>query len=155
MSNLTINFGVKNWYLPVQNSPKIARFEVFTTVRMMMVFWVLARYRLVGRCQRLGETCWLHLYGWRRRRMFLLNPEEHHKKLFSTKNVTLQMAIKNFSEETVFFSIFSTHVYGHSMQDLEALFLLWCNTGGNLCFFTKFFMHTWFQIRKMFIPSVR
>jgi hypothetical protein len=37
------------------------RFDVFTAVRMMMFFWVLAPYRIVGRCQRFGETYYLHL----------------------------------------------------------------------------------------------
>jgi hypothetical protein len=31
-------------------------FEVFTAVRMMMFFWVLAPCGHVGRCQRFGET---------------------------------------------------------------------------------------------------
>jgi hypothetical protein len=36
-------------------------FEVFTAVRMMMFFfWVLAPCKLVGRCQRFGETYSLH-----------------------------------------------------------------------------------------------
>jgi hypothetical protein len=40
------------------------RFEVFTVVRLiMMMFWVLAPCRLVGRCQRFGETYCLHLQG--------------------------------------------------------------------------------------------
>jgi hypothetical protein len=30
----------------------------------MMFFWVLAPYRLVGRCQRFRETYYLHLPGW-------------------------------------------------------------------------------------------
>jgi hypothetical protein len=30
---------------------------------MIMFFWVLAPCRLVGRCQRFGETCCLHLQG--------------------------------------------------------------------------------------------
>jgi hypothetical protein len=39
------------------------RFEVFTAVRMMM-FWVLAPCRLVGRYQRFGETHCPHLQAW-------------------------------------------------------------------------------------------
>jgi hypothetical protein len=39
------------------------RFEAFAAVRMMMFFWVLAPYRLVGRCQRFRETYYLHLPG--------------------------------------------------------------------------------------------
>jgi hypothetical protein len=31
------------------------RFEVFTAVRMVMFFWVLAPCKLVDRCQRFGE----------------------------------------------------------------------------------------------------
>jgi hypothetical protein len=33
-------------------------------VLMLLFFWVLAPYRLVGRCQRFGETYCLHLHGW-------------------------------------------------------------------------------------------
>jgi hypothetical protein len=33
-----------------------ARFDVFTTVRLIMALWVLAPCRPVGRCQRFGET---------------------------------------------------------------------------------------------------
>jgi hypothetical protein len=42
------------------------RFEVFMAVRMMvmmMFFWVLAPFRLVGRGQHFGETYYLHLQG--------------------------------------------------------------------------------------------
>jgi hypothetical protein len=31
---------------------------------LMMFFWVLTPYRLVGRCQSFGETYCLHLQGW-------------------------------------------------------------------------------------------
>jgi hypothetical protein len=45
-------------------SGKDVRFEVFTTVGMMMlIFWVFAPCRLVGRCQCLGGTHCLHLQG--------------------------------------------------------------------------------------------
>jgi hypothetical protein len=30
----------------------------------MIIFWVLVPCRLVGTCQRFGETCCLHLQGW-------------------------------------------------------------------------------------------
>jgi hypothetical protein len=45
----------------------LVRYEVFTAVRrmMMMLFWVLAPCRLVGRCQRFGETYCFHLQSWR------------------------------------------------------------------------------------------
>jgi hypothetical protein len=40
----------------------ILRSEVFTAARMMMIMiWVLTLCRLVGRCQRFGETYCLHL----------------------------------------------------------------------------------------------
>jgi hypothetical protein len=42
----------------------LVRFEIFTAVRMMMFFWVLVPCRLVGTCQRFGETYCLHLQGW-------------------------------------------------------------------------------------------
>jgi hypothetical protein len=41
------------------------RSEVVTAVRMMMMFWVLAPCRLVGRSQRFGETYCLHPQGFR------------------------------------------------------------------------------------------
>jgi hypothetical protein len=41
------------------------RSEVFTAVRMVMMFWALAPCRLVGRCQRFGVTYCFHLQGWR------------------------------------------------------------------------------------------
>jgi low affinity Fe/Cu permease len=47
------------------NDPQIStvfgRFEVFTAMRMMIFFWILAPFRLVGRCQRFGETYYLYL----------------------------------------------------------------------------------------------
>jgi hypothetical protein len=40
------------------------KFEVFTAVRMMMLFfWVLEPCGLVGRGQRFGETYCLHIQG--------------------------------------------------------------------------------------------
>jgi hypothetical protein len=33
-------------------------------LQMMLLFWVLLPSRLVGRCQRFGKTCCLHLQGW-------------------------------------------------------------------------------------------
>jgi hypothetical protein len=42
------------------------RSEVFTAVRMMMLFfWLWAPCRLVGRCQRFGETSPLQPSRWR------------------------------------------------------------------------------------------
>lgn len=40
-----------------------AGFEVFVAMNTIMLFmWVLAPCKLVGRCQRFGETCCLHLH---------------------------------------------------------------------------------------------
>jgi hypothetical protein len=43
---------------------KHVKLEVFTAVRMMILFWVLVLCRLADRCQRFGETYCLHLQGW-------------------------------------------------------------------------------------------
>jgi hypothetical protein len=47
----------------VRYQPKL-EFEVSMTL-MMMFFWVSAPCKLVGRCQRFGETYCLHLQPWR------------------------------------------------------------------------------------------
>jgi hypothetical protein len=47
------------------------RFEVFTAVKVILFFWVLAQCRLIGRCQR----C-LHLQGWRWR--VYVSPKRRH-----------------------------------------------------------------------------
>jgi hypothetical protein len=36
--------------------PNSVRFEVFTAVKVLMFFWILAPCRLVGRYQHFGET---------------------------------------------------------------------------------------------------
>jgi hypothetical protein len=41
----------------------VMRFDVFTAERIILLFWVLAPCRLVGRYQRFGETYCLHLQG--------------------------------------------------------------------------------------------
>jgi hypothetical protein len=64
----------------------LLRYEVSTAVRMM-IFWVLAPCRLVGRCQRFGGTYCLHLQGW-----------SCNAPLPSFANSTLKMEIVSFSE---------------------------------------------------------
>jgi hypothetical protein len=52
------------------------RFDVFTEVRMMMIFRVLLPCRLIRRCQRSGETYCLHLQGGRWR--LYVSPKRWH-----------------------------------------------------------------------------
>jgi hypothetical protein len=76
----------------VMNGPTIAllqlvRFEVFTAVRimMMMIFWVLAPCRLVGRYQRFGDTYCLHLQGAKKQKNIIIK----YYSLFSICNVII------------------------------------------------------------------
>jgi hypothetical protein len=49
-------------YLPSVNHVELATFDAFTAVRIIMLFfWVSVSYRLMGRCQRFGETYCLRL----------------------------------------------------------------------------------------------
>jgi hypothetical protein len=74
------------------------RFEVFTAVRMIMtLFWVLASCRLVGRCQRFGETYCLILSSTLKMETVCFsetlsstdestrrqNPEHHHQQFLN------------------------------------------------------------------------
>jgi hypothetical protein len=85
---------------PLYNRRDCERFEVFTAVRMI-VFWVWEPCRLVGRCQRFGETYCLHLQGWSGIATVCFsetlasadestqrqNPGHHHQKRYVVSNV--------------------------------------------------------------------
>jgi hypothetical protein len=60
------------------------RIKVLTAVAiLMMFFWVKSPRGLIGRNQRFGEACFLHLQGrsdFTSKSTWRLNPKEHHQK---------------------------------------------------------------------------
>lgn len=69
------------------------RYDVCTEVRMLLMFWVLAQYRLVGRSRHFGGRCFPHLQGWN-----ISCPSSRQKILSLSSAMKMEVAVfvRNF-----------------------------------------------------------
>jgi hypothetical protein len=86
--------------------------DIFTVVKMTMLFWVVTPRRLVGRYQRFGEAYGFHLQGWQHLYLssYLTSPVRYQRSFhcYWCWSV-LKMVAVCFSETLVQYPPMSTH----------------------------------------------